>query len=303
MKRVPTVALCIIAKNEAENLRRCLAFAKRFDDALLIDTGSTDGTQDLARKLGARVVDFAWCDDFAAARNVWKDNTTCDWIFWLDGDDEIKEDVVHQIYENVSEAQDNCLGFLCDYRYPNDYVVEHVRLYRTFIPWKQRIHEYLAFGQYGDGTGVVRVHWEVFHHGFPAYDQEALNKRSTRNMRLLQAEYEDNPTPLVMQYIAMEFQNAGNNKDCAEWLERVIQLTQGDGADMAWVPEMYVHLARTYVKLGKKRRAKEVLEAGLKRFPDRMLELWDRHLSMKGQDGVTAIERARSTAELFRSVS
>jgi tetratricopeptide (TPR) repeat protein len=86
-----TLSLCMIVKNEAENLPRCLAsVAGVVDDILVLDTGSTDGTVALARSLGARVEHFDWCDDFSRARNVALEYVTSDWVLVLDGDEVLR---------------------------------------------------------------------------------------------------------------------------------------------------------------------------------------------------------------------
>lgn len=82
------VSLCMIVKNEAHTLGRCLeSVAGVFDEVVVVDTGSTDGTQELAARFGARVVDFPWIDDFAAARNHAFEQAGCDYVMWLDADD------------------------------------------------------------------------------------------------------------------------------------------------------------------------------------------------------------------------
>jgi glycosyltransferase involved in cell wall biosynthesis len=63
--------LTIIVKNEAGNLEACLSsVAGLFDEIVVVDTGSVDGTEEIAREFGARVFDFVWVDDFATARNA-----------------------------------------------------------------------------------------------------------------------------------------------------------------------------------------------------------------------------------------
>jgi glycosyltransferase involved in cell wall biosynthesis len=59
------------------------------DELVVVDTGSTDATRELAAAHGAKVIDFEWIDDFAAARNVSFEHCTGDWILWLDADDRI----------------------------------------------------------------------------------------------------------------------------------------------------------------------------------------------------------------------
>src|ERR1700735_3067517 len=88
-----TVSLCIIARNEAANLAACLApLLPLVHETIVVDTGSTDGTQAIATQHGARVFDFPWCDDFAAARNESLRYATGDWILWMDADDRVDAD-------------------------------------------------------------------------------------------------------------------------------------------------------------------------------------------------------------------
>ncbi|MEL6938084.1 MAG: glycosyltransferase [Cyanobacteria bacterium J06598_1] len=83
-----TLSLCMIVKDEAENLPRCLASVKGLaDEIIVIDTGSGDATPTIAEKAGAKVNFLMWSDDFAAARNASLDQATQDWILVLDADE------------------------------------------------------------------------------------------------------------------------------------------------------------------------------------------------------------------------
>ena len=78
----------MIVRDEEDNLPACLASAAGlFDEIVVVDTGSTDRTVEIARRFGARVFDFVWVDDFAAARNAALARATGDYAFWLDADD------------------------------------------------------------------------------------------------------------------------------------------------------------------------------------------------------------------------
>ena len=78
----------MIVKNEEDHLPKCLESVRRlFDEIVIVDTGSTDRTKEIAREFGAKVFDFVWIDDFAAARNEALSHATCDYAFWLDADD------------------------------------------------------------------------------------------------------------------------------------------------------------------------------------------------------------------------
>ena len=87
-----SISLCMIVKNEEQNLAACLDSVKGLvDEIIIVDTGSTDGTVDLARRHTDNIYFFEWMDDFSAARNFSLSKATCDYLMWLDADDVIEE--------------------------------------------------------------------------------------------------------------------------------------------------------------------------------------------------------------------
>ncbi|MGI5983694.1 MAG: glycosyltransferase family 2 protein [Sakamotonia sp.] len=97
---VVSVSLCMIVKNEEEVLGRCLDSVAGFPDEILVtDTGSTDGTKDVARERGARIFDFPWRDDFSAARNFSFSQGKGTYLFWLDADDVVRPDQRQRLME------------------------------------------------------------------------------------------------------------------------------------------------------------------------------------------------------------
>lgn len=88
IRAVRSLSLCMIVRNEEHTLGRCLdSVAGVFDEIVIVDTGSTDATTEVAARFGARVIEFPWIDDFAAARNHSFGHATGDYIMWLDADD------------------------------------------------------------------------------------------------------------------------------------------------------------------------------------------------------------------------
>jgi glycosyltransferase involved in cell wall biosynthesis len=82
----------MIVRNEEASLAACLSsVADLVDEIVVVDTGSTDGTKEVAARFGARVLDFPWCEDFAAARNESLPYARGNWILWLDGDEYFDE--------------------------------------------------------------------------------------------------------------------------------------------------------------------------------------------------------------------
>ncbi len=88
-----TVSLCMIVKNEEEVLKRCLESAKGIaDEIIIVDTGSTDSTCEIALSMGANLYCFPWTDSFADARNFAFSKAICEYQLWLDADDVIEEE-------------------------------------------------------------------------------------------------------------------------------------------------------------------------------------------------------------------
>jgi glycosyltransferase involved in cell wall biosynthesis len=92
------ISATIITLNEAANIARAFGSVAPIgsdqavaDEVLVVDSGSTDGTQDMARKLGAKVVEHAW-PGFAAQKNFASSIARHDWILSLDADEELNED-------------------------------------------------------------------------------------------------------------------------------------------------------------------------------------------------------------------
>lgn len=87
-----SISLCMIVKNEELTLKRCLKCVKDIaDEIIIVDTGSTDKTKEIAYEFTDKVYDFKWCDDFSKARNYSFSKATKEYIMWLDADDVILE--------------------------------------------------------------------------------------------------------------------------------------------------------------------------------------------------------------------
>lgn len=87
-----SVSLCMIVKNEEDVLARCLESVEDLvDETVIVDTGSTDRTREIAARFTNRIFDFPWRDDFAAARNESFAHASMDYCLWLDADDVLLE--------------------------------------------------------------------------------------------------------------------------------------------------------------------------------------------------------------------
>ena len=109
----PTISLCMITKNEEKNLADCLNSVKDIaDEIIIIDTGSTDKTKEIAKKFNAKVIDFKWVDDFSAARNESIRHAAKDWVLVLDADEMLDEEGKKAIKELVNDKENDAFLFL-----------------------------------------------------------------------------------------------------------------------------------------------------------------------------------------------
>ncbi|MEM7553757.1 MAG: glycosyltransferase [Cyanobacteria bacterium P01_A01_bin.84] len=104
-----TLSLCAIARNEAATLPLCLGSVKGVvDEIILLDTGSVDGTPQIAEELGAKVYRYEWCNDFSAARNEALKYVTSDWVLVLDADETLNPEIV-PVLRQVMEMEEYLL--------------------------------------------------------------------------------------------------------------------------------------------------------------------------------------------------
>lgn len=147
-----TVSLCMIVKNEEDTLERCLLSVKDLvDEIVVVDTGSSDRTKEIARKYTDKILDFDWVNDFSKARNFSFRKATMDYILWLDADDVLlpedqpkfqslkasldpSVDYVMMQYNTGFDTKGNTV-----FHYFRERLVNRLRHFQ----WKEPVHEYL----------------------------------------------------------------------------------------------------------------------------------------------------------------
>jgi glycosyltransferase involved in cell wall biosynthesis len=105
----PSISLCMVVKNEAARIGACLNSVQSLvDEIVVVDTGSTDRTKDVARIFGARIFEYQWNNDFASARNYGLDQVIGDWVLILDADEIIAaqdHDYLRKLVEQAGPKQ------------------------------------------------------------------------------------------------------------------------------------------------------------------------------------------------------
>jgi glycosyltransferase involved in cell wall biosynthesis len=151
----PLLSLCMIVKDEEAVLARCLDSVRGIpDEVVIVDTGSTDRTIEIAASYGATVGTFEWCDDFSKARNFSFSGARGQWIMWLDADDVVlPEDRERLLALKEQLKNDTADTYLMTYNYAQDefnnplltFMRDRIVRNGMGIHWVEPIHEHLTF--------------------------------------------------------------------------------------------------------------------------------------------------------------
>jgi len=108
--KIPTISIAVIAKNEVDRIGYLLKSVKFADEVVVVDSGSTDGTQDLCRRMGARVIFHEWAGH-VAQKQFALESVKNEWILSLDADEMVSEALIQEILSAVKNADPNVSGF------------------------------------------------------------------------------------------------------------------------------------------------------------------------------------------------
>jgi hypothetical protein len=267
---VTSVSASLIVRNEERFLFDCLASLRgHVDEVVVVDTGSTDGTVEIARKARATVLHFAWTGSFADARNASLAACRGDWILYIDADERLRPDPGVTLADELS--QPGWAGAMVKFTPKSGYTSywEH-RLFRRHesIRFEGRIHEgyvtsLMAFAAKHDlDIGKARV--SIDHYG---YDGDQSHKHP-RNLPLLLDAVETTPGRAYYWYhLAETFAALGRVEDAIAAGEqglRVIRLASSDkeAADVNLVAQL---VARLRLETGGD--PSDVIADALQRFP------------------------------------
>lgn len=268
----PRVSLTMIVRDEEHNLPRLLdSVAGLFDDVVIVDTGSTDRTREIARGYGARVYDFRWCEDFAAARNESLRHAAGDYAMWLDADDVIEPSErpkLRALFDRLDS--DGALYVLsCNSDpVPGSTLHNHIQQIRLFprrdwLTWKGRAHEEIEPIDPDRGVTIRHTDITIRHTGYT--DPGLLARKHDRDQALYRLDLVDHPDdPDLLYRVGHGELLRGNYSAAAGLLWRSLDCD----------PEGY-HVARlirplslALVGLDQIDEAARVCEVGLRNYPD-----------------------------------
>ena len=262
----PQLSLAMIVKNEARCLARCLqSIRSMVDEMVIVDTGSTDDTVEIAKRFGAKILHFDWVNDFSTARNYSLGQATGDWILVLDADEHASEALGKEIQEFVrkQEAQYMVgrLKIVSDFRRNGNTMRSQSFVSRLFprgAHFQGRIHEQLV-----SPLPRVNLRGELWHDGY------LETQKSDRNIKLLSAELEGDPSNAYLLYqIALEHTSLDRTENAFECLQKSFaEMKQGDAfAPNVVVDLLYAAMALKRFDVGIEAIGKS--ESFLQDFPD-----------------------------------
>jgi tetratricopeptide (TPR) repeat protein len=265
-RRPPKVSLTMIVRDEEKNLGPCLAaVVDLVDEVVVVDTGSRDGTRDIAEHFGATVSTFPWCDDFAAARNAALDRAHGEWILVLDADDRIlpqDREGLRALLSSLPDSSDRAY-WMHRVSLSEDGQIgaetEQALLFRRHadIRWEYGVHEQITPSLIRRCTVFESTGICVIHTGYR--DDKTLRAKLERNYRLVCKELVARPDDPFLNFTLGSMLVALERHEEALEALAVCKPTVAPQTEMAH--SLAVAMARAHAALGREQQALEVIRA------------------------------------------
>jgi glycosyltransferase involved in cell wall biosynthesis len=199
------LSLSMIVKNEENYLPGCLDSVKGLvDEIVIVDTGSSDSTIEIARKYGAIIIEFPWNDDFAAARNESLRNCSGEWILYLDADERLTPDSAKNLRNYLLASGPEIGGIICTIESDHLQLDGKTELHRggyprvfrnlgyPLIKFEGRVHEQITHSILDTGKSFMLSDITIEHLGYNQ-SREVMEAKVKRNYRLLLQHVQEEP--------------------------------------------------------------------------------------------------------------
>jgi glycosyltransferase involved in cell wall biosynthesis len=296
----------MIVKNEEKYLRDCLESVKDIvNEIIIVDTGSTDKTIDIANEYNAKVYNFEWINDFSAARNFALSKSTGEWILYLDADERLDSESKEEILRRTEKPRK--IAFKCsvksiDSNGSRDNSMRYTRLfaYDPNIRFMGRVHEQIENSLKSNDYLIADSKILINHIGYNVSVSEKKAK-AKRNLELLLKEYKHNPSPYY------EFQMANTYK-ILEDEENAVKYFQSAGdsskLDRLYRAQCYASLALIAHSNHKTQEAEKLIFQSLK-LNDKQpfAHLLAAKISYRMEEQAKAEEKCKKAYELNKNIS
>ncbi|MFA6978802.1 MAG: glycosyltransferase [Ignavibacteriaceae bacterium] len=190
------ITLSMIVKNEEKHLANCLESVKKVvDEIVLVDTGSTDNTLEIAKKYSAKIFHFEWINDFAAARNFALEKSFGDWILYLDADECLSQKSVYELQKltkNKKREAFKCIINNIDEINSRPSVMTYTRLFPNDkrVRFEGKVHEQIENSLRKNNYVIKNSRIEIDHYGYNLTKDDLRNK-AKRNLSILLKQFDE----------------------------------------------------------------------------------------------------------------
>ncbi|MCU7497220.1 MAG: glycosyltransferase [Ignavibacteria bacterium] len=224
---MPSLTLSMIVKNEEKYLQECLDSVKDIaGEIVVVDTGSTDRTIEIAERAGARVYNFDWVNDFSAARNYALSKSTGDWILYLDADERLSQKSHKELKSIISSKKKEayfCIVNSIGSAAQKSNKMRYARLFRNekSIKFSGSIHEQIIHSLQNEGYLLKDSDIEIIHLGYDI-SYEGLKEKARRNLSYLLNEYERKKDPYTVFQLAQTYAVLNDKPNAAKYFSEVL---------------------------------------------------------------------------------
>ena len=259
------LTLCMIARNEEERLPRCLESVQGLvDEIVVVDTGSTDRTVEIAKSFGAKLGYFEWCDNWSAARNESIKLATGDWIIWLDPDDILPREMHPRIREAMARGRGGKTAyfFVLDDRGYEPVTCLQLRLFPNVagVEFSQPVHEQLTPSLAKLGISCEPTDISIIHTGYTT--PEVVRAKQEKYHGIMENWLETHPDDyIVRSHVAQTCYVWGDLDKAITHYERIIEDSAcNEDHNLIIETTAKLFLGRCLMRKGENRSALEHLE-------------------------------------------
>ena len=271
MKEPGGLSLAMIVKNEEMFLADCLRSVQDVvDEMVIVDTGSTDATIEIARSFGARVIEIEWPHDFSKARNIGLDAVSMPWVLVMDADEELVADDADKLRQAVfhptADAYNIRIVSVMERAedISESYVTRVMRAHPA-LRFRGAIHEQLFNAIVDAGMSLGQLDVRLTHKGYLGSVMQQRNKQE-RNRILLEEEVTKHPDDFYMLWqLAQTYFGTARYDDAIKISQRALKLSSPNSP--LWVLAMTTY-ARSLLQAGQPKKARRVLQEGQLAHPN-----------------------------------
>jgi len=282
---MPSLSLCMIVKNEADFLEKAINSVKEIvDEIIIVDSGSTDNTKEIAKKFNAKFIEHKWDNDFSKARNVSLKHATKDWILALDADETLSKEDLQKIKELIKNNEYD--GYMLIQRtYTNNSISQKwvtakddqykeskpyagwvysgiTRLFKNkkHIHFEYPVHETVmdSIKRAGGKIGTTKI---PIHHYGKVRSKKYVEQKSDLYLELGKKKIQEKGDAKSYYEFGVQSQVLGNLDEAIDSFKKSISLNQ------QMIPA-YINLGSIYIAQKKYDEATEILRKGNKINPN-----------------------------------